>query len=181
MMLHKKHYVRSREDDKPEVKIEVTATKGGKPIKGIDFSKVIYLEEDVMYWRKANAIHAWFVRETQNGEDNNGEESSVYPEQMKELLAICERIIAECPLVEGKVKNGSHLEGGKWIDNMEDGKVMTNTALAEELLPTQSGFFFGGTDYDEYYMHDIIETRDMLKRELAIEDNRADYYYHSSW
>ena len=29
--------------------------------------------------------------------------------------------------------------------------------LAKEILPTQGGFFFGSTDYDEYYYEDMIE------------------------
>ena len=31
---------------------------------------------------------------------------------------------------------------------------------AEDLLPTQSGFFYGSTEYDEYYYEDVKEVRD---------------------
>ncbi len=34
-------------------------------------------------------------------------------------------------------------------------QVAADPSKAEELLPTQSGFFFGGTEYDEYYMNSI--------------------------
>ena len=34
-------------------------------------------------------------------------------------------------------------------------KVLDDNSLAEELLPTRSGFFFGSTDYDEWYFEDI--------------------------
>jgi hypothetical protein len=44
-----------------------------------------------------------------------------------------------------------------------------------------SGFFFGSTDYTEYYLKELERTRDVINAELAIEDNFADYYYHSSW
>jgi len=60
--------------------------------------------------------------------------------------------------------------------------VLAEPARAEELLPTESGFFFGGTDYDESYMLDLTETRDMLAAlfaEPGAED--ADYYYSASW
>ena len=33
----------------------------------------------------------------------------------------------------------------------------------EELLPTQGGFFFGSTDYDDYYLRDIEELRDKIE------------------
>lgn len=58
-------------------------------------------------------------------------------------------------------------------------KVKADNSLAEELLPSASGFFFGGTEYDEWYFNDIENTIAVL--EEALEDNRADYYYSSSW
>ena len=51
---------------------------------------------------------------------------------------------------------------------------------AEQLLPTASGFFFGGTEYDEWYYQDIQSTIDIL--EEALSDEEADHFeYHSSW
>lgn len=60
-------------------------------------------------------------------------------------------------------------------------KVARNHKLAPELLPTQSGFFFGSTDYDEYYFDDIQQTIDILKPILRDTDDIGDYYYTSSW
>jgi hypothetical protein len=51
--------------------------------------------------------------------------------------------------------------------------------LAEELLPSASGFFFGGTEYDEWYFNDIATTIAIL--EEALEDENGEYYYSSSW
>ena len=51
---------------------------------------------------------------------------------------------------------------------------------AEQLLPTASGFFFGGTGYDEWYYEQINETIEIL--EEALSDDEADHFeYHSSW
>ena len=51
---------------------------------------------------------------------------------------------------------------------------------AEQLLPTASGFFFGGTEYDEWYYQDIQSTIEIL--EEALSDEEADHFeYHSSW
>lgn len=58
-------------------------------------------------------------------------------------------------------------------------KVNENHELASELLPTQSGFFFGGTDYDEGYYHDIEYTINIL--ETILKDNSGDFYYRASW
>lgn len=37
---------------------------------------------------------------------------------------------------------------------------------AEDLLPTQSGFFYGSTEYDEYYYGDVKEVRDWASEVL---------------
>lgn len=59
-------------------------------------------------------------------------------------------------------------------------KVQENHDLAPELLPSQSGFFFGGTDYDEWYFTGIDETIEFL--ETALRDAQGmDVYYVSSW
>ncbi len=180
MYLRKKHYVKNWAHDKPEHAIAITVKKGGKKHEGINTKKICYIEEEVAYWRKANQIHEWFVQNAQDGTDDC-REAYVSIDQLTELYAICERIIKECPLVKGTITNGYNVVGGKETPILEDGKVMTNFEVAKKLLPSTSGFFFGSTDYDEYYMQDIIQTRDTLKEEIAIENNRADYYYHSSW
>jgi hypothetical protein len=58
-------------------------------------------------------------------------------------------------------------------------KILNDNLLAEELLPTASGFFFGGIEYDEWYFAGIENTIEILKE--ALSDTSADYYYSSSW
>lgn len=58
--------------------------------------------------------------------------------------------------------------------------VLSNPKEAEEILPTQSGFFFGSTEYDEYYFYDCERTVLEIDRIL----NETDYdmmMYSSSW
>lgn len=69
----------------------------------------------------------------------------------------------------------------KLVDLME----ACQKALAgnpEEHLPTTSGFFFGSTEYDEYYRRDVEAT---FKRISAIiknpKFNGFDFYYQASW
>jgi hypothetical protein len=59
-------------------------------------------------------------------------------------------------------------------------KVDADHSLAESLLPSASGFFFGGTDYDEWYFEDIKNTINILEEALADESDSS-YYYSSSW
>ena len=67
--------------------------------------------------------------------------------------------------------------------------IKENIKLGEEIMPTKSGFFFGGTDYDEYYMQDIEFTIGVIEN-LILEDGdenkdkeyfKFDVFYQSSW
>jgi hypothetical protein len=104
----------------------------------------------IAYWRKANAIHQWFVDNVQDGVDEC-QETFVPREKLQELMELCEAIIA-------------------------------NPKKAKENLPTASGFFFGSTDYDEWYIRDVGFTADRLRKILNDEAlKKCDFYYQSSW
>lgn len=45
-------------------------------------------------------------------------------------------------------------------------QVLKDHSKASELLPTMSGFFFGSTEYNEYYFKDVKEVRDYVKDTL---------------
>ncbi len=59
-------------------------------------------------------------------------------------------------------------------------EVLANRDKADQILPTASGFFFGSTDYDEYYFYDIEDTVQQLETALALDDT-WDFYYQASW
>lgn len=111
----------------------------------------VYIMEEVAYWRKANAIHLWFVDNVQDGEDDCKWHNEVTKEILEELLDTCQ-------------------------------KVLDNSSLAKKELPTTSGFFFGSTAYDEFYMSDIKNTIDMITTILETTDfDKQMIYYRSSW
>lgn len=68
-------------------------------------------------------------------------------------------------------------------------QVKADSSKAETLLPPQSGFFFGGTEIDEYYMQDIDYTIEvlegLLKETYKTKDGKeyfsGEFYYQSSW
>ena len=137
--------------------------------------------EEVGYWRKANAIHKWFVDNVQDGVDNC-ERYEVSKEQAQELLDLCKEVASKTRLENGWIKNGERFANGMWCPIYEEGETVVNPEVAEELLPTQGGFFFGGTDYNEYYMQDIKYTIEMLTKALdEIDFNREMLVYCSSW
>lgn len=61
-------------------------------------------------------------------------------------------------------------------------EVLADHSKAEELLPTTDGFFFGSTDYDEWYYEDLRYTVHLLERviELIYKDP-WDVKYEASW
>ena len=61
-------------------------------------------------------------------------------------------------------------------------RALENRESASDILPTAEGFFFGSTEYDEFYFQDIEETAEMLEKLLEEEpENECDFYYQSSW
>jgi len=102
----------------------------------------------VGYWRKFNALHAWFVENVQKGEDDCGQ-----------------YIVTE-----------------KHLEKLQKDLSKVTRENAEEVLPTQEGFFFGGTDYDDYYFDDIEKTKAMVSYLInQIEHRERTLIYQSSW
>jgi len=147
MYLEKEYYTKNWEYMSAEEKHTITILKGDKPSE-IPVEKICSIITEEMYWRKANAIHQWFVKNVQDGEDDCGD-YYVDTDQLQELLNIVVEVLAD-------------------------------HSKATELLPTQSGFFFGGTEYDKYYFKDLEYTREGLTRILSKEDD-GEFQYHSSW
>lgn len=59
-----------------------------------------------------------------------------------------------------------------------------DNSKAEELLPTKSGFFFGGTEYDDFYFSEIKRTLKILtdlKKVIGKKTGYPQLIYHASW
>lgn len=114
----------------------------------------------VGYWRKANHIHAWFVDNCQDGIDEC-QTTEVDKKKLEELLSICRIIINP---------------GGGPVP------LVVKETIAQEKLPTREGFFFGCTEYDEYYYEDVKETMNILEKVLEETDfENESIYYSASW
>ena len=139
------------------------------------------LTEEVGYWRKANQIHNWFVENVQDGTDDC-RSYIVSKEKIEELLDICKQVRDSITLVDGIVRNGQVMKDGLMVDNLESGKTIINTEIAEELLPTREGFFFGSTDYDQWYAEQINDTIEILEKVLCeVDFDNYTLLYASSW
>jgi hypothetical protein len=113
----------------------------------------------VAYWRKANAIHGWFVNTLAGGVDEC-QEIYVPRNALVDLLAAC-----------------------KVVMSVSVGESKQDLADEVGLMPTE-GFFFGGYELDEYYDQDLKYTIEMIENILTIipEDNHDwSLSYRASW
>lgn len=59
--------------------------------------------------------------------------------------------------------------------------VLDNKDEAKNVLPTRSGFFFGSTEYDEWYYRDLEYTIEMCNKVLQEDDFDAYIYEYFTW
>jgi len=123
----------------------------------VDMTPSIEVTIKVAQWRKANQVHGWFVDNVQHGEDDC-REYEVSRDDLHQLMALCNEVLAK-----------------------------RDNDVAEELLPTTAGFFFGSDDIDEYYYADLeytVKTLATLLEDDVLADTtgwRWEFYYQSSW
>ena len=171
MYLSKKHYVKHWEHINPKDRFQVIVKKGGKEFKEIQPKRISYIEEEVGYWRKANAIHKWFVDNVQHGEDDC---KTYYCDE-----DVIEKLLENCKVVRSSLLD-SLLDSDVHADEfLSDEIIFGDTSKAEELLPASEGFFFGDTHYNQWYLEDIEYTIEVITETLK--ENTGDIYYSSSW
>jgi hypothetical protein len=120
---------------------------------------------DAMYWRKANAIHGWFVDNVQDGDDDC-KSYEVEREQLETLRDACSKILARHEAMKTMTD-----------DQLEEMEDYDEDELSLE--PTE-GFFFGSTEKDEWYYQDLKNTVEGLDRVLALPPEYS-FTYQSSW
>ena len=112
----------------------------------------ISIEYPVGYWRKANAIHNFFVQEIGGGVDEC-QEMWIDRDVLVDLRERC-----------------------SWVLQAEDMEEM-----AKEMgLETVSGFFFGDTEYGDWYKDDLRLTIDICDHVLKLPEEYS-IYYQASW
>ena len=112
----------------------------------------ITVEYPVGYWRKANAIHNYFVQTVGGGVDEC-QEMYVPRDMLSYLRESCQAVLSS--------------------DNMEE--------KAQEVgLETVDGFFFGDTEYGEWYTLDLQLTIEIIDHVLTLPEEYS-LHYQASW
>ena len=151
--------------------------------------------QEVGYWRKANAIHGWFVRELADGVDEC-QEIPVSKIKLLELQALCLSALVkrsqdptpfedtESPKSSSAVPvDGENI--GEWLAKQME--METTLAVMEKQfenpadpLRPVAGFFFGGTEKDQYYYSDLAETAKIIAEALERFPD-GEFIYQASW
>ena len=143
-----------KESDNYNTIMQTVSIKGMKEV-----PIIVSTEYTVIYWRKANQVHGWFVDKLADGVDEC-QRISVSRDNLVKLLDTCSVLLDT-----------------------------RSTELAKELLPPTSGFFFqsggGAAQLDEGYWLDLQHTHEELSKllEQITEENKWDYNleYQASW
>lgn len=150
MYLYRETYIWRHGDNPPTLTVDYP---------GIQTERVCHIDEKVGYWRKANAIHQWFVDNVQGGEDR-GQKSTVDKEDFEKLLDTVTKVQADHKLASELLPTtdgfffGNTSYDSVYFDDLEDTRKILEATLAEIQGEADAG-------------------KDRLLR--------ADYYYQASW
>ena len=109
---------------------------------------------EVHYWRKANSIHNWILKETGTPSDFNVNDNGI--ELTKDILI-------------------------KFVEQAETVLRDKSDETSARLIPSCSGFFFGNTAYDEWYYKDIESTAEKFKQLINTFDFETYELVYSCW
>lgn len=200
---------------------------------------------EMLYLRKANQIHRYFVDCFADGVDEC-QRINISIDDIKKLNALCKQVIKKSKLIPAildggwgswsadkdkvvktyklnglefeageskpvkELKTGDIFKDEEWgdnfcrVDSVEDtgeraivrhtalhkGLKVENPMFAQDNLPTQAGFFFGATEYDEWYIEDLKDYVRQADEIIAdyeettgagVNPYDIDYYYQASW
>jgi hypothetical protein len=136
MYLRKKTLI--REEDRKSLKIDGLKTP-------INPERISHITEKVGYWRKANAIHHWFVENVQEGEDDCGEYYVSF-ENLKKLYEIVSQVLdnptkgMELLPTRSGFFFGSIEYGDDYVEDLKRTKTILESILQED--PEGTGYYY---------------------------------------
>ena len=181
MYLSKRTYVKNWSFQKDEEKFNIAVKKGNDTFEKIKPERISYITEEIMYWRKANQIHGWFVSNCEPIREDI--EYLVTTTDLEVLLEACKKvleIIETAPTKVIQVESGWDKNGTTYADvKVYDSDLIED--VVKEILPPTEGFFFGGYEIGEYYKETIEDTINMIEEELSDVGEFEEYRYYASW
>ena len=109
--------------------------------------------ENVIYWRKVNCVHKFLVPEEDLWVNDNCVE---FPVSWDDLMSLKNRCV--------NILTVANQANGNW------------KKVAKDLLPTEDGFFWGSTEYDEWYLDDLKYTVEKIE---SIPEEYEEFLYEA--
>lgn len=100
--------------------------------------------EEVAYWRKANAIHAWLNQQAVTDKKHEPYQPFLVSSLLLEQL---------CQVIQQLLTKQKEI-------------IQGDISLVTKLLPTAGGFFFGSEKYDQNYFQILLSTYEQLQEVL---------------
>lgn len=164
-----------------------------------ELTKIVYAKNDV-YFRKVNFVYAFFSPYLVD------ECCIVTKDMVRELIAHCNSVI-QAAQEDGLINEKEEIinkddfyyhyqEGENWMNMTQERRQEEDERIAklsehvtdghwvevaEDELPTQSGFFFGSTDYNIYYLSDVLDCKNKFEKLLAKWKDDEVVYNMMSW
>ena len=106
-----------------------------------------------IYWRKANFVHNYFTKDwLERGFEDDN--CTEFPVDEEALIWLAEK----CDY------------------------VLENRGEADAVLPTMSGFFFGSTEYGDWYFNDLQYTIDQINELLTLRPlEKGEEFFYYAW
>lgn len=188
MYLNRHNYIWGKSESKVA---EVTAEDWDGNVTTKRYDRVTYIVQEVGYWRKANAIHKWFVDNVQKGVDDC-KPYDVEKDDLETLKALCLKalekkqryleLVNKCSIHQESFADGGDDDTFYSKETEDDKELEKIEEELDSILPTQSGFFFGSTTYDEWYFNNLENTVKIIDKIFEEDPNCSqDYYYEASW
>lgn len=131
---------------------------------GLDQYFVKTERENIEYFRKVNFLQGYMERQKPDM-DLNCQYIYFSRDMADELLDYCKQVMEHVSYDEDSTI--------LWTEKAVE--------LGEKLLPVQDGFFYGDTEYNEWYFRDIKDVHDFLEKLIKETDWDNEIIEYSCW
>lgn len=145
---------------------------------GLDiyFIKTKQKQKELSYFRKVNFLVKFFndkIIEWGSGPIADGLDVPINKEWCEELLEKCNKVVDKYNELKALYTPNTNKNNTELFELQEANNLFAK--FASETLPTMEGFFYGSTDYDEWYLNDVKDVIEHLKNNIIPEfDNLFD-------
>lgn len=141
----------------------------------IDFCKVKQKRKKLSYFRKVNFLVKFFNDKIMYYDSStipDGLDIPIDKEWCEELLEKCNKVVNKYNELKASYTSNTNDDNTNLFESQEANDLFAK--FASETLPTMAGFFYGSTDYDEWYLNDVKDVIEHLQNNIIPEFDKLD-------